>query len=199
MIRSAFTSRETTSSNKPVVFDILAPDGKTSLLSSGPDNDYRLMLHVNPSSLRVSHQKNIQRLTTRGGFVEQHFGEQPVSLSIEAATGGFVHVEYGYISNTASSSSKNVTRRQTLAYDKFLDMLSLFKNNGAIYDSSGLIVFQGIIRVTFDGHTWDGWFQSFSVNESAEKPYMFNFNCEFTVDRNSYTNKIRPDFYSSIG
>ena len=53
------------------------------------------------------------------------------------------------------------TRRDTITYDKYLDVLAMFHNNGSIYDSIGQIVLQGKIKMTFDGGTWFGWFQSF--------------------------------------
>jgi hypothetical protein len=62
-------------------------------------------------------------------------------------------------------------------------MLALFHNNGAIYDSNGVIAFQGQILCTYDGGSWWGWFTTFSVEESAEKPYQFTLNASFTVER----------------
>lgn len=212
-IKSSYSSSVTGEGYKPVVFDILAPDGKTSFLG-----EYRMVLHINPAQMRISHQKIISRETTRGGFVEQHFGERPATISLEMVTGGFVHIGKnsanllspdqkaqsggGYITNTGNQATPQeygqkgflvtpITRRNTIAYSKYLDMLALFKNNGAIYDSSGLIVFQGSIQIEFDGHKWEGWFQSFNVSESVEKPYMFNLNCEFTVKKSSVSWRVR--------
>ena len=68
-IRSAFTSPNDEASGRgirPVVFDILGPDWETSLL---PD-DFRLILHVNPKSMAIKYQRQVERIQTRGGFVE---------------------------------------------------------------------------------------------------------------------------------
>lgn len=166
---------------KPVVFDILAPDLETSIL---PDN-YRLVLHVNPNTMTPSYAKEITRIPTKGGFVEQHWGEAARSLGFTAATGGFMRLYSGLSNVTGGTGSTNVggTRRETLAYDRYLDMLALFHNNGGIYDSTGKIIFQGIISITFDGGVFYGWFESFNVEEASTRPYQFSLTANFIINR----------------
>jgi len=60
-------------------------------------------------------------------------------------------------------------------------MLALFHNNGSVYDTNGNIVLQGILKITFDGGIYYGWFSQFSVNEEAEKPYQFSISASFSV------------------
>ena len=73
------------------------------------------------------------------------------------------------------------TRRQTIAYDKYLDILALFHNNGAIFDDVGTIAFQGIIKMSFDGEVFYGWFTSFDVSEAADSPYQFTLSYSMTI------------------
>jgi hypothetical protein len=162
---------------RPVVMDILAPDLETSLL---PD-DLKLVLHVNPRSMKFSYSKIIERIQTKGGYVEQHFGDGTESISMEAVTGGFMRLFTGLVSITGNGLNLGGTRRDTVAYDVYLDMLALFHNNGAIYDSRGQIIFHGIIKLHFDGMDWLGWFNSFSVSEEAERPYQFSLSADFTI------------------
>lgn len=166
---------------RPVVFDILGPDYETSLL---PD-DLKLVLHVNPSSMKFSYAKIINRVQTKGGFVEQHFGDGAESIAFEFASGAFMRLYTGLISITGGTTALDVggTRRETLAYDSYLDLLGLFHNNGSVYDARGNIVFQGILKVSFDGDYWLGWFDTFSVDETAEKPYQFSMTADFQVYR----------------
>lgn len=181
--RSAFVGPEDEFSGlgkRPVVFDVLAPDLETSLLPGG----IKLVLHVNPSSMKFSYSKIIERIQTKGGFVEQHFGEGVDSISFEASSGGFMRLYSGLIGTTGGPNSLNIggTRRDTIAYDKYLDFLALFHNNGLIYDSRGNIIFHGAIKCMFDGGVWIGWFSSFSLSEDAEKPYQFTMSADFTID-----------------
>jgi hypothetical protein len=180
---------------RPVVFDILGPDRRTSLL---PDF-LKMVLHVNPSTMQISYAKVIERTQTLGGFVEAHWGEAPTDVQFQIATGGFLRLFAG-LSNITGPTPSNMdirpanmqavgtggTRRDTIAYDKYLDLLALYKNNGSVYDTYGQIAFQGQILITFDGGAWYGWFDTFSVEETAERPYQFALTAHFVVDREKY-------------
>ena len=170
---------------RPVIFDILAPDQDTSLLNLDGEGhgDLRLVLHVNPRSMQFSYEKRTERVQTRGGFVEFHWGDGAETVSFEAATGGFMRM-YSGMSNITGFGSGDQGRRETIAYDKYLDLLALFHNNGAIYDALGNIVVQGYIKMTSDGGVHIGWFDGqFTVTEEASLPYMFNLSTRFIIDR----------------
>lgn len=189
---------------RPVVFDIIGPDRITSLLPPG----LKMVLHVNPTSMQFTYAKTTPRQQTLAGFVEYHWGSNPTEISFNMATGGFVRL-YSGLSNITGPTPSNSklpqnlravdvggTRRESIAYDKYLDMLALFHNNGAIYDSRGNIAFQGQILCIYDGGSWWGWFTNFSVEETAEKPYQFTLTTSFVVDRELHFTKsvyIPPD------
>ena len=161
--------------------NVVSPDKQRSMIPE----DQRMLVYVNPSDLKISYQKIVERIVTRGGFVEQHFGDRPVSLSINGSTGGFVHLQQGYTSRTGGdfgTSFEQPSRRNTLSYNGYLNLLSFYKNNGAVYNTDGLIAVQNTVEVTFDNHVWYGWFSSFTVNEVADKPYLFTLSCEMTID-----------------
>lgn len=185
IFRSAFRSpddeHDANKGIRPVVFDILAPDQETSVLPEG----LRMVLHVNPQSMAINYANLVERIQTKGGYVEQHWGRGVSSIEFNMVTGGFMRLYTGLSNITGGPGSTNTggTRRETIAYDKYLDMLALFHNNGSVYDSTGKIVFQGIIKITFDGGIYFGWFSSFNVTESADRPYLFTLTTSFTVDR----------------
>lgn len=167
---------------RPVVFDLLAADRETSILPP----ELLLVLHVNPTSMKFSYQKNIVRIQTRGGWVEQHWGDSVESIAFDFATGGFVRLTSGLSNKTGTAlldeEQARKGRRETIAYDKYLDLLGLFKNNGAVYDANGNIVSQGVVKITFDGGIYKGWFENFSVTDDVQKPYQFAMTSNFTVD-----------------
>jgi len=185
VFRSAFKSADDETNEslgiKPVVFDIIGPDKETSVLP-----DYmKMVLHVNPATFSVNYTKLIERIQTKGGFVEQHWGEGISTLEFDGATGGFMRLYSGLSNVTGGSGALDLegNRRETIAYDKYLDLLALFHNNGSVYDVTGKIVFQGAIKVTFDGGIYVGVFSDFGVTEDATKPYQFTFTASFTVMR----------------
>ena len=156
---------------RPVMFDILAPDRQTSLLDQ-VEPGLRMVLHVNPSSMRLNYTKQTTRTQVRGGFVEFHWGDAAEQITFDAATGGFMRL-YAGLSNITGSGAGDQSRRETIAYDTYLDLLSLFHNNGAIFDFFGNIAVQGYIKLMFDGGTHIGWFDGpFSVTEDANTPFM---------------------------
>lgn len=88
------------------------------------------------------------------------------------------------LSNITGSRGGAQGRRETIAYDKYLDLLALFHNNGAIYDVNGNVVVQGYVKVSFDGGVHIGWFDGdFTVNEDANVPFMFSLSTRFIIDR----------------
>jgi len=175
---------------RPFVFDIIAPDGVTSLL---PDN-LKMVLHVNPNGLDFSYSKIVTRDQTMMGWVETYFGDSVLTINFENVSGAFIRPFTGLSAITGAvgvggqSYGTNIggTRRDTITYDKYLDALALFHNNGSIYDDLGNVALQGRIKVTFDGGTWWGWFQSFSVTDSAESPYQFSMSLAMQVERETH-------------
>ncbi len=166
---------------RPVVFDIVDPSGESVL-----PEDLKLVLKVNPTSMSMSYSKNITRIQTKGGFVEQHWGEGTRTIGFEMVTGGFMRLYTG-MSNVTSPELTGGTRRETLAYESYLDILSMFHNNGSVYDINGQVALQGKIKVTFDGGVYYGWFNSFSVTEATDKPYQFSLSAEFEVSEEVQT------------
>lgn len=183
IIRMAFASPDVefdvNQNVRPVVFDVLAPDLETSVLPDG----LKMVLAVNPANMSISYEKVITRIQTKGGFVEQHWGDGARSISFSSVTGGFKRLYSGLSNVTEGYGGQDLggTRRETINYDKYLDLLTLFHNNGSVFDQRGQVVFQGIIKVVFDGASYLGWFNSFSVQEAADKPYLFNVNMDMTI------------------
>lgn len=201
VFRSAFQSADdennTSLGIKPVIFDILGPDQETSLLP-----DYmKMVLHVNPSTMTVNYSKIIERIQTKGGFVEQHWGEGLDTLDFNMATGGFMRLFSGLSNITGGPGSLDVqgNRRETISYDKYLDFLALFHNNGSVYDITGKIVFQGVVKVTFDGGVYFGVFNDLNVDETAEKPYQFTLSSTFTIQREILRIRTVPNWNPDVG
>jgi len=165
---------------RPVVFDILGPDWETSILPEG----VRLVLHVNPNSMTIKWTRSVVRIQTKSGFVEQHFGDNAQNIDFDVATGGFKRLYTG-LTSTTSPNQTGGTRRETLSYDSYLDLLALFHNNGSVYDAAGQVVLQGIIKVIFDGGVYFGWFDTFNVTEDANKPFQFTLTAAMTISHES--------------
>lgn len=151
----------------PMVFQITSPfDCRTALLP------HALVLHVNPANLSENHTKKIEEFTTRGGHVEQHWGDELSEMSADGSTGAFVNLYTGVSS---------VLRQRTIAWDRYRDLYDLFHNNGSVYDPMGNVVLQGDVMILYDRGLYIGYFTSFDVEETEDSPFAFNLSWNFKV------------------
>jgi hypothetical protein len=152
----------------PMAFQVTSPfDDRLALLP------HALVLHVNPQSLSEQHTKKVERIQTRGGWVEQHWGDDLTEISCSGGTGAFVNLYTGLSS---------VMRQKTIAWDRYRDLYELYRSNGSIYDPFGAIVLQGKIQLLFDRGAYIGTFRSFDVEETEDSPFAFNISWSFKVE-----------------
>lgn len=156
----------------PVAFQVTSPyDVRKVLLP------HALVMHVNPANFNEVFNKKVERFQTKGGFVEQHWGDDLTEISADGSTGAFMNIYTGLSS---------VLRRRTIAYDRYRDLHDLFRHNGSVYDPYGNIVLQGQIMLMFDRGTFLGTFRSFEFEETAESPFAFQVNWSFKVEHIIY-------------
>lgn len=159
---------ETRRGMMPMAFQVTSPfDYRQSLMP------HALVMHVNPSSFSEQHTKKIERVQTRGGWVEQHWGDELTDISASGSTGAFINLYSGLSS---------VVRQKTIAWDRYRDLYDLYRNNGSIYDPFGNVVLQGKIMLLYDRGTYYGTFRTFEVEETADSPFMFNISWTFKVE-----------------
>lgn len=152
----------------PLAFQVTSPYNWEKVLLP-----HALVLHVNPMSFNETFSKKIERIQTRGGFVEQHWGDDLTEISVDQSTGAFVNLYTGLSS---------ILRQRTIAWDKYRDLLDLYHNNGSVYDPYGNIVLQGWIMLMYDRGTYIGTFRNFSMEETDESPFAFKLNWTFKVE-----------------
>lgn len=152
----------------PLAFQITSPFEKQRVLLP-----HSLVMHVNPANLSETHTKKIERIQTRGGWVEQHWGDDLVEISADGSTGAFVNLYTGLSS---------VLRHRTIAWDRYRDLHDLYRNNGAVYDPFGSIVLHGHVMLMYDRGTYIGGFRSFEFQETDSSPFAFTLNWTFKVE-----------------
>ena len=162
----------------PVAFQVTSPFNRTLLLLP-----HSLVMHVNPSSFDEAFNQKVERFQTRGGWVEQHWGQDLDEISAEASTGAFMNIHNGLTS---------VLRHRTIAWDRYRDLHDLYHNNGSVYDPFGNIVLQGYIMLMYDRGTYLGTFRTFEVEETADSPFAFKINWAFKVEHTLLTVSHTP-------
>jgi hypothetical protein len=152
----------------PMAFQITSPFDSRKVLMP-----HALVMHVNPQTYSENHTKRVERIQTRGGFVEQHWGDDLTEISAEGSTGAFMNIFTGLSS---------VLRQRTIAWDRYRDLHDLYRCNGSVFDPFGNIVLQGHVMLMFDRGTYLGHFMSFEVQETDDQPFAFQVSWSFKVE-----------------
>lgn len=141
-----------------------------------------LIIRLNPNTLRSDFTQLINRKRTYGGFIEEHWGEQLDSLSMDSLTSTFF----------GASGLTNTNRRDTDAYREFDELVSIYRNNGSIYDpQSRKLIAQGTIVMNYDFAIYQGFFERFSISDTADKPFDLKFSFSFKVTNELYPGRAR--------
>lgn len=101
----------------------------TEITTNNPTElpETRIQLDVNPQNLAFNMTKAMSDTSyTRAGFVPQFWGEELDTISVAATTAAFIAPVRGITRQNA---------RDTKAYSTFLNLLALYKRNGAKYGS----------------------------------------------------------------
>lgn len=151
----------------PVEFLIAGPTGRIVV-------PHALVLQVNPSELSPSFSRVVERIQTRGGWVEQDHGEQLDDVSATFRSGAFIHVRQGLAKHNPYD---------TFAMDKILDLYELYRNNGLIYDDRGRPVFAGAVIMSYDAAIFIGSFRSLEMQWQAENPFSLNGTFSFKTEK----------------
>ena len=150
-----------------------------------------LILLVNPASLSTEYRKMTNTALMRGGWLEEHWGEELDTLSADGSTGGFT----GQIANpggvrrpTGSAELLKIgsDRRKTPAYRNFKSLIALYSFNAGLRArviSRGRILQFGRIELVFDNGIYEGFFESLSYNEATERPFRFEYSFSFKVTK----------------
>lgn len=152
----------------PMAFQITSPFNSHRVLLP-----HALVMHINPQNYTENHTKKVERIQTRGGFVEQHWGDELTQINADGTTGAFMNLYTGLSS---------VLRHKTIAWDRYRDLHDLYRNNGSVYDPYGNIVLQGHVMLMYDRGTYIGSFHSFEVEETDDQPFAFRVSWTFKVD-----------------
>jgi hypothetical protein len=162
-----------------------------------------IQMYVNPQNFKVDYKKQISKVRTKGGYVLQYWGEELTSLSISGTT-GTSGIEGINVLN-------DVYRNEQLMIDPFALFLqadrdraeedsltgfgsSLFGQVGKILTNAKdggisnvsrtkptLASIAFTVELYWSGEVWRGFFENFSVTESADKLGLFDYSMTFTV------------------
>jgi hypothetical protein len=162
----------------PVLFTITGPTGAILVPES-------LVLNVNPTQIAYTFVKKKELLQTRGGWVEQYFADEIDEVAGDITSGAFMNIQEGLAKQDPF---------RTLAYDRMLDFVELYKNNGCIYDIAGKPVFRGSVSMVCDIGVLFGYFTDLNLVLSEDAPALMSGDFRFKVEHPIW---VAPGFAST--
>ena len=149
---------------------------------------------INPSNMNHGKASSVSTSYTRNGFITQLWGSNQDLISSTGKTAAFI---------VEGSGLTNIARRRSFSYVNFLSLLYAYRNNGYQYlDASSfkdtltrvINVIHGV-ELSYDNHIFMGHFNNFTIDESAERPYLFDYNFDFVISSLSKNyNEVRGHF-----
>jgi hypothetical protein len=184
--------------------DIARPTGKTKVELAHLNAWLRIpdiILLVNPKSLDWTMNNTVQETRTRGGFLQEFWGSELDTL----AASGQTAVAYVARNNarTRGSQGGGLTirdlRSDSAGYRNLRRLVDIYRSNGVIYGMRAMgnyatgseeerpayrkaLLYNGCVRIFYDGVTYSGYFESFEVRESGDAPYWLDWSFTFKVE-----------------
>jgi hypothetical protein len=187
----------------PISFQI---DYKNRKITNPPE----LFLLINPSNLNFSSSKKINSEFARGGYITEEWGDLQEILEFSGKIGGYyvLNPKVGFSGlnrhdRTKSPSFRNlmnllmIYRNNGMIYDNTPPSSqknksdSLMKNTKVLKQNvrsskmavskKNRIIGVGDVYLNYDGVSYRGSFDSFSIEEKADEPYTLSYSFSFTV------------------
>lgn len=157
-------------------------------------NRIQITLLINPYSVNHGKTSTTNATYTRSGFITQLWGPNQDLISSTGTTAAFMVEGIGLTA---------VSRTRSFAYKNFLALLYAYRNNGYSFidPSASASVLTRVIGVmsgvemSYDNQIFMGHFNNFTIDEVAEKPFLFDYNFEFVTSSlsNDYS-EVRGHF-----
>lgn len=153
-----------------------------SIMSAPP-----LTFYINPSSFSITYTKKHQFTErTRYGYIYQAWGEDQPKIAISGRVGSFV-AGRGRSPTAVPTGHQFGSKLDSVAFQQLMALLTLYKNNGYIYDligRSNAHQLVGCLAIEYDGFTYFGHMESFEWGyEQDQHAGGINYSFNFTVSR----------------
>lgn len=145
-----------------------------------------LALIINPSSLSKRLERPADYARGRRNNIVSMWHESMTVISAEGTTAG----QYVYQSapNGSYGGVYSPGRILSISYQNLLSLVQIYRSNGILYNSNkfndngseGVPIAVGSVYIKYDGYTYIGSFDSFTVTDDAAKPNTLNYSFEFT-------------------
>lgn len=140
------------------------------------DTPPELIMLINTTNLNLAYIPIITETRTKSGFAQEFWGEQLTSLSSD----GQMALSY----NETGLTNRDL--RSSEAFQNLQRLINIYKNNGKVYDNamiSNKLTSVGTVVMAYMTKEYEGYFESFDLNEAGEKPFTLNYSLAYKVTR----------------
>lgn len=153
-----------------------------------------LVLLVNPKTFNRSYENSSDTgVKGRYGQIVHTWLERPFTIDASGVTAGQYAVD-----TEGSGGLTNVNRIHSLSYKNLLSLVGIYKNNGSLLSGTeadkGIPILGMSVFIYYDEHVYLGSFDSFNVDDTADKPYNMAYNFKFSVRYDLPTNGAVSDY-----
>lgn len=165
-----------------------------------------VQMYVNPQTVNIVHAKDISQQRTKSGFVLQYWGEKLTTIKLAGTTGTsgieginvlydiYRHEQLTFDPFALISAAKQ--DKDTFAGNIFGSGSALSSDEsitsalfGSIEQSTPMAARKAptlaslafTVELYWSGEVYRGYFNSFSIDESAERLGLFNYNIDFVA------------------
>lgn len=158
------------------------------------NNRLQFTMLVNPSNMNHGKTSAVYANYTRKGYVTQLWGPNQDLITSTGKSAAFM---------VEGSGLTNIARRRSFGYVNFLALFTSYRNNGyQLLDPSAIKapltrVINTVhgVEIFYDNQIFMGHFNNFTLDESAETPFLFNYNFEFVISSlSSISDEVRGHF-----
>lgn len=147
-----------------------------------------LNLLLSPDTINMSYQKRVTTYETRGAWIEEHWGHD----ELDEISGSGISMIFSYLRKISEEGDPEAyawvlptgperNRESTMGAINLQQWLQMYLNNGAMYNLKGQIDRFAGIALYFGPDVFFGYFQAFSIDDDAGKPWQKSYNFSFKV------------------
>jgi len=148
------------------------PTQESSLVYIKTPDGEKVYFYVNPNSWNMNYKPKITRRRSHAGWIDELWGEELDSIGVEAVSGGFQTESTGFASFSDSKTSDAFTRLEKI--------VQAYRSGGITIDNNFAKDFIPL-ELHFDRFIYYGFFESLSLEDSVDKPFMLSFSFTFKV------------------
>jgi len=143
-----------------------------------------LTLLAAPTTISKSMEPTVETAKGRRGPIVSQWLERPMVLQASGRT-----LAQMIVTQSGGGGLTSGFRTYSDSYNNLLNLFAVYKNNGLLFtqagaqgtSSTGVAVYPVAVQIRYGGSRYIGSFDSFSIKESAETPFLLNYDFTFTV------------------